>query len=90
MREAWALQEEVQGPKKCETGKAINSVTVGATGIAPEPLLQVQLASQLGGKSCTTTAVADTGAQVCVAGPTLMALLVSGLRCCSVGLASET
>ncbi|KAG0713911.1 hypothetical protein GWK47_015165 [Chionoecetes opilio] len=64
--------------RKREVGKAVNSVTVGAAGIAPEPLLQVQLAPQVGGQTCTTTAVADTGAQVCVAGPALIASL--GLR----------
>ncbi|KAK8403201.1 hypothetical protein O3P69_000382 [Scylla paramamosain] len=63
---------------KREAGKAVNSVTVGAAGIAPEPLLQVQLVPQVGGQACTTTAVADTGAQVCVAGPALMSSL--GLR----------
>ncbi|KAG0721653.1 hypothetical protein GWK47_006264 [Chionoecetes opilio] len=47
--------------RKREGGKAVNSVTVGAAGIAPEPLLQVQLAPQVGGQTCTTTAVADTG-----------------------------
>ncbi|KAK8373485.1 hypothetical protein O3P69_018661 [Scylla paramamosain] len=63
---------------KREAGKAVNNVTVGAAGIAPEPLLQVQLVPQVGGQACTTTAVADTGAQVCVAGPALMSSL--GLR----------
>ena len=48
------------------------NVTVGASGITPEQLLQVQLTPQVGGKSCITTAVANTGAQVCVASPSLM------------------
>lgn len=60
---------------KREAGKAVNSVTVGATDIVSEPLLQVQLAPQVGGRACTTKAVADTEAQVCVAGPALMSSL---------------
>ena len=70
--------------------KAINSVTVGGTTLLPEPLLQVSMASQLGGVELAVTALADTGAQVCVAGPALMLSLVSGLRSYSVGLAYET
>ena len=57
---------------------AVNSVTVGGTSVAPEPLLQVSVTSQAGGAEAAVTAVADTGAQVCVAGPKLMSLL--GLR----------
>ncbi|KAK8406335.1 hypothetical protein O3P69_007200 [Scylla paramamosain] len=57
---------------------AINSVTVGGVAVAPEPLLQVSVTPQAGGTETTVTAVADTGAQVCVAGPKLMSLL--GLR----------
>lgn len=70
--------------------KAVNSVTVGGTTLLPEPLLQVSMASQLGGVELAVTALADTGAQVCVAGPALMLSLVSGLRSYSVGLAYET
>ena len=58
--------------------KAVNSVTVGGTTLLPEPLLQVSMASQLGGVELAVTALADTGAQVCVAGPALMLSL--GLR----------
>ncbi|KAK8405460.1 hypothetical protein O3P69_001794 [Scylla paramamosain] len=57
---------------------AINSVTVGGVAVASEPLLQVSVTLQAGGTETTVTAVADTGAQVCVAGPKLMSLL--GLR----------
>ena len=69
--------------KVCRSAKKqdvdVNSVTVGSVAVAPEPLLQVHVAPQTGGGAETTvTAVADTGAQVCVAGPKLMSLL--GLR----------
>ena len=57
---------------------AVNSVTVGSTTVSPEPLLQVSVTPQLGGTELAVIAVADTGAQVCVAGPNLMSSL--GLR----------
>ena len=55
-----------------------SSVTVGGMAVLPEPILQVSVTPQLGGAETAVMAVADTGAQVCVAGPNLMSSL--GLR----------
>lgn len=64
--------------KNNEVEKVINSVTVGATTVSSEPVLQVEVAQQVSGVSKLMVVVADTGAQVCVAGPALMSSL--GLR----------
>ena len=61
-----------------ETGKLVSSVIIGAATLNPEPILQVMVQPEASGVTRKVTAVADTGAQVCVADPSLMASL--GLR----------
>ena len=58
-----------------EAGKLVSSVTLGAATLSPEPVLQVVMGPQTSEVTRKVTAVADTGAQVCVAGPSLMASL---------------
>lgn len=55
--------------------EAINTVTSRTTHLSTEPLLQVKLPARSGGQVQTVTAMADTGAQVYVAGPVLMSSL---------------
>ncbi|XP_076063459.1 uncharacterized protein LOC143038319 [Oratosquilla oratoria] len=58
-----------------EASKLVSGVIIGSATLSPEPVLQVcvgPLASKVGIK---VTAVADTGAQVCVAGPAMMTSL---------------
>ncbi|MPC59161.1 hypothetical protein E2C01_053176 [Portunus trituberculatus] len=61
--------------RKREASKLVSSVTVGSATLSPKPVLQVLMERQTGGMTLTMTAVPDTGAQVCFAGPTLMVSL---------------
>ena len=65
-------------------GVTLGSVTLGAVtaGVIPsgQPLIDVNVSVLVGGAKppCVVPAVADTGAQVCVAGPSLLAMLGKG------------
>lgn len=73
------LRKVCRSTKTQDTSKVLVSGTeVGAATQVPEPAVKVGVTAQASGVLQEVTAIADTGAQVCVAGPTLMSSL--GLR----------
>ncbi|KAG0719003.1 hypothetical protein GWK47_051374 [Chionoecetes opilio] len=87
MREAWALQEEVQVLHKAGGWKGCNSVTVGAAGNRPQShLLQVQLAPGRWVVNVYHHSGGRHGSPGVCGWPALIASLRSpGLRCYSGG-----
>ncbi|XP_045122674.1 uncharacterized protein LOC123511117 [Portunus trituberculatus] len=69
------FQAVCKGGRKPARKDAVASAVVATARITRQPKLQVLVSGPEGGPQHPTTAIADTGAQVCVAGPTLLKIL---------------
>ncbi|KAK8384324.1 hypothetical protein O3P69_009244 [Scylla paramamosain] len=69
------FQAVCKGERKPARKGAVASVVVATAKVTRQPQLQILVSRPEGGPQHPTTAIADTGAQVCVAGPTLLRIL---------------
>ncbi|KAK8395449.1 hypothetical protein O3P69_006242 [Scylla paramamosain] len=69
------FQAVCKGERKPARKGAVASAVVATAKVTRQPQLQILVSRLEGGPQHPTTAIADTGAQVCVAGPTLLRIL---------------
>ncbi|KAK8390853.1 hypothetical protein O3P69_010520 [Scylla paramamosain] len=69
------FQAVCKGERKPARKGAVASAVVVTAKVTRQPQLQILVSRPEGGPQHPTTAIADTGAQVCVAGPTLLRIL---------------
>lgn len=69
------FQAVCKGERKPARKGAVASAVVATAKVTRQPQLQILVSRPEGGPQHPTTAIADTGAQVCVAGPTLLRIL---------------
>ena len=69
------FEKVCKGGKKPSTKDSVASAVVAAAGMMRQPRLKVLVSGPEGRAEHSTTAIADTGAQVCVAGPSLLKAL---------------
>ncbi|KAK8381431.1 hypothetical protein O3P69_018484 [Scylla paramamosain] len=69
------FQAVCKGERKPARKSTVASAVVATAKVTRQPQLQILVSRPEGGPQHPTTAIADTGAQVCVAGPTLLRIL---------------
>ncbi|KAK8372979.1 hypothetical protein O3P69_012755 [Scylla paramamosain] len=69
------FQAVCKGERKPARKGAVASAVVATAKVTRQPQLQILVSRPEGGPQHPTTTIADTGAQVCVAGPTLLRIL---------------